>query len=261
MAAGAETLSDLSDALSTLFMPKLYRQWNRMAVAAALLDAEPGYGKAANFDVEFSNGEADNVADGADVEDAELYSDTDVAATFAWANYRQSFKISENEIDAAASSMGSAEALLDIFGNRVFGANAKVISKINKHIYSGSGADGGNPSLVGLLNGALEESGSYGSLLRSTYSEWEGHALANGGTPRPLTIDLLNQLDEQIYTSSGLDWDFALASPGVFRKYAGLFEEVRRVVNDGRGSMPVLDAGPSAELWTATSALSPLSAS
>ena len=70
---------------------------NRLAVAAALIQAERGAGKNAAWDVEFSGATADAVDEGSDVQEAEFTTDPPQAAVLHWAHYRQSFKISETK--------------------------------------------------------------------------------------------------------------------------------------------------------------------
>lgn len=243
----AETLSDLSDALSQTFAPELYKQWNRMAVLASMIEAQRGLGKNAAFDTEFSGATAATVAEGADVSDGELASDVNVPAVFDWCHYRSSFKMSETEIDAAASSIGSADALMDLFADRVMGCGAKIASLINADLYTGDGTDGsGNNQLIGLFGGALEASGLYGTINRSTYTEWKGNVLdASSG---PLTMDLLYHLEQLIFVASGERPSMIVASPGIYRKYAGLFESVRRLSTDGRGPLQY-NAGADELFW------------
>lgn len=239
----AENLASISNALGQTFQGELERQWNRSAVAASRIPIRAGSGKNASWSVEFSGATATTVADGSDVQSSEYSNDVNVPAVLAWAHYRHSFQISETELDAAASSVGIPQALEDLFGERIMGGGAKIASAINADIYAGTGIDGsGNPTLVGLVSGgALSNSGTYAGVPRGTYTEFNGNVFANGGTPRALTMDLLEQVDASIFTNSGQDFDELLVSPGIYRKYKGLFETVKRVVTDG-GASPRYDS-------------------
>jgi hypothetical protein len=229
-----DILSNISSALSQLFEAQLARQWNRMAVTAQLIEAERGRGKNVAWDVEFSGASAGSVAEGSDVATSEFATDVVLPATLSWATYRSSFQISELEVDAAAGSQGSADALLDIFGERVLGANSKLISTINADIFAGTGTDGsGNSNLVGLWGGALDPTGTYAGIVRGTYTEFAGNQLANSSVARALTQDLLYQLEANIFTACGESPGVIVTSPGVVRKYAGLFESIRTVMTDG----------------------------
>ncbi len=244
-----EKLSDIEAALGQTFAPMLYRQWNRSAVLASMLPVSPGHGKNAAWDVEFTGATADTVDEGSDVVPGEFTSDVNIPAILQWAHYRSSFQISETEMDAAATSIGIAEALVDLFGNRVLGAGAKIAEKINQDLYAGTGTGGGGePTIVGIYAGALEPTGTYATIDRASQAEWAGNKLANGAVLRALTHDLLYTLEEQIYTNCGEPPNVIVTSPGIYRKYAGLFEEVRRLATDGMGPMGY-QAGASSLFW------------
>lgn len=231
-----ENLAAVSAALSQIFAPQFERQMNRMAVTLALVQAERGRGKNAAWDVEFSGAEAQAVDEGSDVEDDEFTTDPPQPAIVNWAHYRQSFKISETEAEAAATSIGTPDVLMDIFGERVTNAHHKLAQVINADIFTGTGRNAkGFGTVVGFLGGPLERSGVYGGIPRSQFLEWNGNVLGNGGVPRPLTTDLMAQLEQQIYDACGEPPDLWIASSGVLRKYEGYFESIRRIVSDGRG--------------------------
>lgn len=233
-----ETLAAVSAALSQTFEEQFVRQYNRLAVAAALIQAERGQGKNAAWDVEFSGAQADAVQEGSDVDESEFTTDQPVPAVLGWSTYRQSFKLSENEIDAAASSVGTPEVLLDMFGERVLNAHHKLCSRINVDIFSGTGTNAkGVPTLVGIYGGPIEPTGVYATIDRGQFPEWAGNVLANGGVQRPLTLDLMAQLEQNVFTACGEPPNLVLASAGVVRKYENFFESIRRVVSDGRGPM------------------------
>jgi hypothetical protein len=233
-----ETLAQVSAALTQVFAPDLQRQMNRLATTAAMLQAERGQGKNCAWDVEFSGAVADAVAEGADVTPAELTTDPLVPATLGWAIYRQSFGLTETEIDAAASSVGTPEVLLDMFGERVLNAHHALCSKVNADLFDGTGlAPNNNPNLIGLFGGPLEPTGIYAAINRATYGEWASNVLANGNVPRPLTIDLMAQMEQNIFTACGEPPNLIIASSGVLRRYENFFESVRRVVADGRGPL------------------------
>jgi hypothetical protein len=253
----AESLSSINSALSQIFAPDLSRQWNRSAITAALVPAKAGGGKNAAWDVEFSGATATTVAEGSDVAGGEYNSDVNQPAILSWAHYRSSFQISETELDAAASSVGIPQALQDLFGDRVFGAGAKIARAINVDMISATGVDGSsNPTIVGLLGGALDATGTYAGLARGTFTEWAGNVLSNGGVARPLTLDLLAQMDANIFTASREPWTHLLVSAGVLRKYEGLFEPNRRLMGGGNaaglpsyGSGAQFDASMQVDAW------------
>jgi hypothetical protein len=222
-----ENLSTINSALSTFFAPDLHRQWNRTAVLLGLLNAKgdvgDGKGKSVNFDLEFTGNTASTVAEGSDVAASEYASDINIPATLPWAHYRSSFQISETEFDAAMSSVGVPAALQDLFGDRILGAGAQIARKIETDCMTGTGVDSsGNPTIVGLYN-ALVSSGVYAGVNTATYSEWASYIAANSGTQRALTLDLMAQVDQNIFNNSQLQWDAIMTSSGVMRKYESIF--------------------------------------
>jgi hypothetical protein len=233
-----ETLAAVSSALTQAFDEKLARQYNRVGIAAAIIQAEKGRGKNCAWDVEFSGGTADAVDEGSDVDETEFSTDTPQPAVLPWAHYRQSFKLSETELDVAETSQGSAEELLDLFGERVLNAHHMLCSRINVDIFSGTGTSAkGKPNLIGIYGGPIEPTGLYAGLTRTQFPEWAGNVLGNGGVGRPLTVDLMSQLEANIFDACGEPPNLIMVSTGVFRKYESFFESVRRVISDGRGPM------------------------
>lgn len=242
--SGLDQLSNVAAALSQRFASKLSRQFNRMSVLAAALPTEAGFGKNVAWDAEFSGATAGSYAEGANVAGGELNVDILVPAVLSWGHYRSAFQVSETELDAAATSAGSADAILALLEERIMSSGSKLASVINVDLWSGTGTDGsGNPNIVGLQGGALEASGIYAGVNRATYVEWKGNVLANGGVARALTIDLMDQMDANVFSASGERANLIVCDPATFRKYKGLFESIRRV--DGVGPIPRYDTSTS----------------
>lgn len=231
-----ENLSDVAAALAQTFQGALYHQMNREAATLARLEGEVGKGKNCSWDTEFTGttGTADAVAEGSDVPDTEYGTDIPVPATLAWSEYRTSFALTEVELIAAQESKGTPEELVNILGDRILLRSQLLAQKINQDLYSGTGTSGGgHPNIVGFHGGALAASGTYANINPATYTEWVSTVLANGGVPRALTLDLLAQAEEQLFRTCGRSPLKLLTSTGVRRKYAGLFQEIQRVVTGG----------------------------
>ena len=253
-----ESLQTIFNALSQEFEPDFHQQWNRTAVFLDQIRASPGgvtesaSGKNVAFDVEFTGATAQTVAEGSDVADSEFASDVDAPFILPWATYRTSFKVTEQEIDAARKSAGTPSALRDIFGARILSAGAILADQIERDALTGTGVDSnGNPTIIGIYGGALAASGAYGGLNVATYPEWAGNVLSNGGTLRSLTPDLMEQADANIFTNSSQPWNLIMSSAGVVRKYTAMFTQgppgtnlplVRMNDNAGR---PVYGLSPS----------------
>ena len=237
----ADTLAQLSPALSQTFAKKLTKAWNRQAVGLGLIpvvsDDGQGDGKNVSWSVAFSGATAGSFQEGSDVAPSEYNQDPDVPAVLSWGMYRAPFKLSNLEINAASRSIANATQLGNLVGLRLEGSITKMLDVMAGDFYTGTGTDAfGNPNLIGLQT-ALAATGTYATIAKATYPEWAGVVLANGGVARPLTFDLLANLEQNLFVASGREPDYILTSAGVARKYEGLFES-RRITMD-QGSSPV----------------------
>jgi hypothetical protein len=230
----AEYLSGISGALAQTFSARLRRQWNRVAVTASRLEMVPatgqGGGKNIGWDVEFSGATSASFAEGSDVAASEYNTDPILPAVLPFGMYRSPFQLSNLEIKAAQASVANAAELGRIVVERLDGSLAKMASIANADLISGVGTDSnGNPIIFGLTN-ALAATGAYAGLNKSTWPEWQGNFLGNGGVARALTFGLLYQADQLVYTASGKTAKVIIASPGVYASYANLFETIKRVM-------------------------------
>lgn len=244
------TLALLAPALSTTFAKKLTRVWNRETRLLQEITVVPtmgeGGGKQVGWDVQVGAATADTFAEGADI--VSFTNDTELPATLAWGQYQSSFKLTNKEMNAAFSSMGNAAELEKILEERMFGAIATIASKINQDCISGTGTSGGNPTIYGLLT-ALLDSGTYAGLDPATYTTWVGNVQANGGIARPLTLDLLATAEQAQFIASGKTPDALVTTPGVKKKYEGLFNAIQRVNAGAGGPITRLDASSEDLFW------------
>ena len=92
-----------------------------------------------------------------------------------------------------------------MFGERVLNAHHKLCSRVNVDIFTGTGDldAAGVPTLVGLYGGPMIATGAYATIDRGQFPEWAGNVLANGGVARPLTLDLMAQLEQNVFTACG----------------------------------------------------------
>lgn len=237
-----EALAVVSPALTQSFSRTLYKVWNRQALLASILQLEDeggvGDAKQVAWDVAFSGATAASFAEGSDIAPSEFNQDPLVPAVLPWGQYRAAFKLSNLEINAAARNQAGPQQLANLVALRLEGSLTKLISVFNADLYTGTGTDGsGNPNVVG-LNTALAATGTYAAIPKATYPEWQGNVLGNGGSPRPLTFDLLANLEQLIFQSSGLEPTALVASAGVVRKYESLFEAGKITMNAGQAPVP-----------------------
>jgi hypothetical protein len=231
-----DNLASIASALTLEFSSGFTRQYAKTAILLSQLKVVRGAGKSLNWDVEFSTDGASAQAygDGDAVDDAELSSNPIVPATIPWGLYRSSFQISDLEVSAAMSSLAQDQQVGQIFDERMAGAFHAIAQKINTDLYTGTGTNGlGKPNIIGFFGGATDPTGTYATVLRSSYPEWGGTQNANGGTARSLSVDLMDQVESSIFTKSRQKPNSIACTPATRRKYKGLFEYTRRTVTEG----------------------------
>lgn len=235
--------TDIAGALSQTFQSDIVRQYNRLTTTSAALPSEgavQGNFKNVAWDVvlgDFYNGfgqTANAYNEATAVSSAEQTTDTIDAAILPWALYRSAFAVSDQEYDTAFVSKGTAaQASVGLLRERVLSATSKLASVENVDLWTGTGSATsgvyvGAPNIVGLLGGALAASGTYADISVSNYPSWASNVLANGGVPRPLTFDLMAQLETEIYNACSEKPNLIVCSSNVWRKYSALFEPLRR---------------------------------
>jgi|JI10StandDraft_1071094.scaffolds.fasta_scaffold237170_2 hypothetical protein len=237
-----QTLQDILNSLAQTFGPELDRQFNRQSVLAEALPKRNGSGKNVAWDVRFSRTvHAAPFAEGAPVGANEFQNDVTVPATLGWGMYRVAFSLSGLAVAASTGSVGSALEMMDLFGTNLADAATDLVSQINTALYTGTGS---GTTIAGLFGaGAIGATGSYANINRATYDAWCSNVLGNGGTARPLTKTLLDQMEESIYVACGSMPDIIICSPGVARSYEGLFDSIGRVFVE-RGDISALRQNP-----------------
>lgn len=245
-----DVLANVSPALSQTFARRLVKAWNRQAVALSLVpvvsDMGQGDAKQVAWDVEFSGATAASFAEGSDVAPSEFNQDPLIPAVVPWGMYRAPFKLSNFEINAASRSIANAVQLGNIVGLRLESAVTKLLDIMAGDFFTGTGTDGsGNPNIVGLQAG-FGATGTYATIAKATFPEWQGNVLANGGIARPLTFDLLANLEQLMFISSGREPDAIITSAGVARKYESMFESRRMTTDTGGASVPGYQGSTSA---------------
>jgi len=216
--------TNLDDALSQLYAPKLVRAFNRASVLGSLLPKKIGRGKNIAWDVMFSGASAASYTDGADVSTYDV--DTPVPATLSWGLYRSSFSVSGLAQAAAATSAGSAQELLDIIGTSIDNSAMKLSSTLNAAMFAGTGS---GTTLTGLAT-ALDNTGTYAGIARASYSEWQANVLSNGGSNRALTKALLDSLEADIFEACGFGPNAIVMTADLASKYESLFDAQTRVM-------------------------------
>ncbi len=244
--SGSSPLSDISSALPQAIR-SMTRQYNRTAHTFEIPETFAGDGKNLAHDIELDGATAGSRAEGADFGSGDYNVDSFQLATLNWAEYASAFQITDLKLKSILSSQGGYAELGTFFLENVLSSVTKISSVLNQDCINGTGTDGSsNNNLVGLTGAAVLATGTYAGINRSTYPLWAGNVLGNGGTARPLSIDLFNQGEAAIHTATNEDADFVLTGTKVFRKYQNLFEVERRVVGE---AVSKYDTGTTKLYW------------
>jgi hypothetical protein len=173
--------------------------------------------------------------------------DTLLPAVLQFASYSQELKIANAALDDAWAS-GNPEELTNLFRFQVESKSTKLAARMAADFYAGRGVTT-YYEMQGICTtgGALDNDtgSSYGGVSRTTYPKWKSNVLANGGKVRALKTDLIDKLEEDIYTSCGQPVDMYLTTPYLFRKLGQLVGADRLQTQDVymRGEKITLDHG------------------
>jgi hypothetical protein len=240
----AVDFSAISSALATLFEDRIIMQINRAVVLANLLPISPGTGKNIQWLARFGSATGSVIADGADV--STWNSDNKVPAVLQFGTYHDAFQIS-GKARAAAAAAGNPQELVDLFGEEIEESVQRLALKIAQDIYTGTGA---TDNINGLLSAsgaapAISATGTYATINRATYTQWQATVMANGGAARALTLALMREMRRRIYTASGEKPDLIVTDPIQHEAYANLLATDRRYIQDVyvRGQKITLDGG------------------
>lgn len=240
----AVDLAAIASSLATIFEDRITQNINRAVVLNQLIPVKDGNGKNLSWNARFTAASyhAAVIADGADV--TAYNSDVKVPATLQYGTYHDSFSVTGKARAAAAVTRNPAE-LEDLFAEEIEESVTRLASNIAADVYTG---DGSSDTIMGLVDGTaggIIATGTYAGINRSTYPEWGGNVLANGGVERPLTVGLMRAMRRAIYDASGMKPDLIVCDSFQHEKYAETFGDNRRYVDNIRlrGDRIVLDGG------------------
>lgn len=243
MTSYPSNFSTIGPALATLFQDTISNQINRSVPLLKLLPVLPVKGKNVTWDAEVLGSgisptvNAGVIADGAAV--SNYSDDTYAPATLSLGIYNDAFQVSGLAVSAAANT-DDPDDLVDLFGRKLKESGRRVALSINQDLFNGSTSGG----IVG-LTGAILASGTYANVSISSYPSWAGNLLFNGGTPRPLTLQLMRAAVQAAYTTSGMHCDLIVCNPAQFTEYALLTQPQRFLAQSVqmRGETITLDVG------------------
>jgi len=173
-----------------------------------------------------SAGSAAAISEGADV--SAFNTDTKQAAVLTYGTYHDAFEVTGKALSIALAS-GNPRALADLFESEIADSTMRLAHSLAGEFWNGNGS---GERMTGLLGGAILDSGTYAGIDRGTYTQWRGNVKANGGTPRAVSFALLRDMSTTVYKACGMRPNMYVSGPSTHDKFAALFLEQRRYVQD-----------------------------
>lgn len=122
-------------------------------------------------------------------------------------------------------------AVINLLETRCIAADMAVRDRVGADLQTdGTGNMGKN--IVGLA-AAVNNSGTYGNIDRSVFTNWNANVSANGGTPRAMTLDLMNTATWNAIRDNDRP-DLYVTNRSVLAKLTTILQPAQRfVANDG----------------------------
>lgn len=231
-------LSTIVGNLNTKFAPLIADQLNQHAPTLGVIPKRIGDGKGIFFDAKLvRDSNVVSYASGADV--GNIAFDTEKPASLYRKRYMAPFVVAGDALAVAALS--GPEAYVNLLAKQIQDATRNLGIKLGAHLF-GDGTGNSSLDLDG-FGAAIANSGTYAGLSRTTYSTWQANVLANGGTLRNLSVDLIRTAEKQIFDACGEMFNAVVMGTALYQAYESSFDTARRYVNPG--SFDRLDAGVS----------------
>jgi hypothetical protein len=219
----------LNPALEQFIRAEVVKQYNRSIVSSNLIAKMPGMGKNLAWDVSVGTGTGQVFDEGQVV--STFNADTELLATMAWAEYGDAFKITGLAEDGAQFSRTQ---LGNLWMYKMLQARERAGKLINDDFWSGDGSTGPQ-KLFGVTmssNGPLSASGTYAGISRTSYPQFAGITLGNGGVPRAVSLSLVEYGFEQVFNASGKIPTFGITTSNIWRTLAELAGGERRITQE-----------------------------
>lgn len=237
-------VASIASALQKRFETDVVSQIQRAAPMLQILgpnvrDAE---GQNIQWTVKFgtaSAGSAASISEGADV--ATFNTDTKEAAVLTYGTYHDAFEVTGKALSIALAA-GNPRALADLFESEIKDSAMRLAHALAGEFWNG---DGSGERMVGLLGGAILDSGIYAGINRATYPQWAGTLQGNGSVARAQSFALVRALSTAIYKACGVRPTMFAAGPSTLDRFSTLFTEQRRFTQNvtGPGGPVTLSGG------------------
>lgn len=218
----------VQNALEQRVREMLTAQPNRSTVALNLANITMGSGKNIAHVASFGTDESSEIADGADV--ASFNTDNEEMATAAWTIMHEPFAITGL---AEATAAGEPNELRNTPLLKLIQAGQRLAATINKRYIAGTGT--GSPAqALGLTTaaGPLDNTGTFMNIDRAVETQWQANVNENGGTPRAISLALVDSVLDSTYVSSGKIPEYGITSPSQWRALADLHRDKERFIKE-----------------------------
>lgn len=217
-------LSTITSSLAQNLRNVVSRTVNTTSPLLRTLRIEAGEGKNVAWAVELDGAVAENFSDGADV--SNYGSDVPAFANLQWGLYRSNFRVTNLAASAAQSSRTPA-GLMNLMARSLVNSARKLATTINAAGYAGAGTG----TLIAGLNVGINDSNTYGGIVRGSTPKFRAKKFDPGSLTEP-TIALIRSDIGAIYDECGEKVDLGFAPTSVWNKLAALFQEQRRYNQD-----------------------------
>jgi hypothetical protein len=218
------SVSDVKDVLSNVFRGAAVQQFNKTLGLGKLINVVRGEGQQVAKTIEHQAGTAKAYAESATITD-DGYKNTYSPLYLPVATYGRTFEVSDLEVDLSMSSLAASPSVRTPLESRYLSAIEKIAKKIDVDLMIGDGTDDDSvPNIIG-FNEILAQTGTYGGIDRSVKTDFKGYLSANSGTPRDLTVAMMELADTTLFNNVGYDdYDVIVTTPELFQKYSTLWK-------------------------------------
>lgn len=147
-----------------------------------------------------------------------------VEATLPWGHYVALITLTGTAERQLEIGGGDAK-IINYFRQQLTDANAQIVDLMHDHTLGGNNTATVNgqtaQGIIG-VTAAIGDTGSYAGISRSTYTVWQSYVNDNSGTPRALTIALMDDCHNNLVDVRGGSYNAVLMSQTQFDNYTQL---------------------------------------
>lgn len=138
-----------------------------------------------------------------------------VQASLDWGKYHTT--VSLGGLSAKVLAAASSTYIQNYIQEQFRDSFEDMVDEINADMLGGATTNG----ITG-ITAAIADSGTYAGISRSTYSSWQSYVNDNTGTPRALTIALMDTVHNNLVDTNGGNYDVILCDQDQFDNFTAL---------------------------------------